>query len=64
MALSSRKDPEGSLMYVVCCRCKEFLDTKPGNLGSLTHGLCPKCFQEMIAEIHQKKKEKEKPGKQ
>ena len=55
MAVRSKKDPDGSLMYVVCSRCKEFLDTKPGNLGSLSHGLCRKCYEQTLAEVEKMK---------
>ncbi|MBA4387055.1 MAG: hypothetical protein C0404_03680 [Verrucomicrobia bacterium] len=46
MSPQSKKDPDGSLMYVVCSKCREFLDSKPGNLNSVSHGLCRKCFEE------------------
>jgi hypothetical protein len=55
MATKSKREPEASLMYVVCCRCKELLDPQPGNLGSVSHGLCPKCYKEAVAE-HEKSK--------
>jgi hypothetical protein len=42
---------EGSLMYVQCCVCKKFMDSKPGPLGAISHGLCPECYALQIAEL-------------
>lgn len=55
-----KKDPDGSLMYVVCSKCREFLDSKPGNLNSVSHGLCKKCFDEQMRELDEKNKQRSK----
>jgi len=47
------------LMYVVCCKCREFIDVKPGKLGKISHGLCNKCYHEELAQLEKYKKERQ-----
>ena len=43
-----------SLMAVQCCKCRDFIDSKPGPLGGISHSLCPECFEQEMqkADIH------------
>lgn len=62
--VSSRKpskDPDGSMMYIACSRCRKIIDIKPGNLGSITHTYCDECFKIVMQEAEQFKKSKN-PG--
>ena len=36
-------------MYIQCCVCREFIDSKEtsGN-AKISHGICPECFDEEI----------------
>jgi hypothetical protein len=39
------------LMYVVCATCKAWYDVKPGRINQISHGLCPKCYEEASKEL-------------
>ena len=45
----ARTEPE--LMYVICAKCKMWLDVKPGRMNTISHGLCPKCYEEASREL-------------
>lgn len=61
MDSKKKNDPDGSLMYVMCSKCREFLDPKPGNLNSVSHGLCQKCYEEEMKTMNSGKKIKLPP---
>jgi hypothetical protein len=46
----------GGLMYVFCCKCRTPIDSKPGKLNSISHGLCPECFKNEMDEMEAKYK--------
>lgn len=53
--MSFLKDEDlGGLMTVQCSKCREFIYSSPGTLGTISHGLCPKCFEEEMDEIRKK----------
>ena len=40
-----------SLMYVVCAKCRKFLEVRPGPIEAMTHTYCEDCYHEMMKEI-------------
>lgn len=47
----SPDDDTGELMYVRCSLCGEWMDSKPGRLNWVSHGLCPVCHDKEMARI-------------
>ena len=47
--------PEESaeLMYVKCAGCGKWMDVKPGHLNSISHSLCPACYEREIRKLEQ-----------
>ena len=42
---------EGSLMLCQCCVCRKMLDSKPGPLNEISHGLCTECYESQMKEL-------------
>ena len=47
----SDNEQTAGLMYVVCSKCREFQEPKPGPLGMVSHGYCPGCFEKEMEKI-------------
>ena len=41
----------GELMYVKCAGCGKWMDVKPGHLNSISHSLCPACYELEIRKL-------------
>ena len=42
---------EPGLMYVVCAKCKTWIDSKPGRVNVISHGLCQSCYEEAERQL-------------
>ena len=40
-----------SLMVVQCCKCRQFIHSKPGPLGAISHGYCDECMKKEINKL-------------
>jgi len=48
------------LMWRVCAWCKTVMGLTPCNKpNQITHGICPICFEKLMAELDEKAEEKE-----
>ncbi len=45
------EEDNGELMYVRCSLCGEWLDSKPGRVNWISHGVCPVCYVKEVARI-------------
>jgi hypothetical protein len=45
------ENTESGLMYVVCAKCKAWIDVKPGRMNLISHGLCKTCYAEAEREL-------------
>jgi uncharacterized OB-fold protein len=41
----------GELMYVKCASCGKWMDVKPGHLNSISHSLCPACYDQEMRKL-------------
>lgn len=44
-------DDHNALMSVQCAYCGLWIDSKPGPLNAISHGICEKCFKEHYTEV-------------
>lgn len=50
----SRDDPRNTtaeLMYVKCAACGAWMDVKPGHINSISHSLCPGCYEAELRKL-------------
>lgn len=43
----TKSQPTVDMMYVQCAYCREWIDVKPGKVGSVSHTVCPKCLKKI-----------------
>lgn len=39
------------LMYVKCAHCGAWMDVKPGHINSISHSICPSCYEQEMRKI-------------
>lgn len=45
------RDDSAELMYVKCSGCGKWMDVKPGHINSISHSLCPECYEEEMRKL-------------
>ena len=51
VGMSKLNIEDASLMYVVCCVCKSFIDTKLGALDAISHTVCDECYPGELQKV-------------
>ncbi len=53
---TSDSSDSAGLMYVRCAACGEWMDSKPGDVTQVSHGLCIPCYERQIELLDAEKR--------